>query len=246
MRPITFGFIGACAFVAAAHAQALDNWSVCTGTLPADAKIAACTAIIDAGQETGVRLGRVYFGRGYEESIEMNYASDKNAMTANAVADLSKSIELDATNPDASGIRGMIYYGQQNFTAALPDYENANRLRPDGSDGTGLAHTYEHLGQIEKAGAVLNALVKRTPKDDGAYEDRGQFYLRNNQARLAVADFSTVLKLTHKKYYDGGDADIFYLRGLAKRASGDEKGAAADIAKATSIYPGMTVPSLDY
>jgi hypothetical protein len=61
-----------------------------------------------------------------------------------------------------------------------------------------------------------------------------------------VVDFSMVLKLTHKRYFDGSDADIIYLRGLAKRASGDEKGAAADIAKASSLYPGMTAPTLDY
>jgi tetratricopeptide (TPR) repeat protein len=246
MRSVYLAFFGVIAFAAPARAQATDNWSVCTGRMPNAAMIDACTAIINSGQETGTRLGQAYFGRGFEESIQMSYAPDKNAMTAQAIADLSQSIALDPTNPDAFGIRGMLYYEQQNFAAALPDYETSDRLRPDGTSGFDVAHAYEHVGQIEKAGALYNALIKKNPKDDSVYEDRGKFYLRNNQARLAVADFSMVLKLTRKKYFDGSDADIIYLRGLAKRASGDEKGAAADIAKASSLYPGMTAPTLDY
>ena len=231
-----------------ASADSTDLWTVCTtdkSVMRLDETIAACTTVIDSGQESGTRLGQAYFARGIANGMKGALQHNREESNRLAVADLNKALELEPNNVEAIGLRSSINYDLKDYAAVIADLENEQKLDPDANDLWRLARAYEHTGAIDKAGALYAALIKKSPKDESLYEARGDFYLRNGKASLAVGDYTMVLKTLHKGPYEASDADVFYRRGLARRASGDAPGADADFAKASNIYPGMQPPTLD-
>lgn len=236
----------AAVFIAAAPAAAqADDWTTCASAFAYAEVERACTAVIDSGSESGARLAQAYYARGYARDLHA-IASREESDVDNAVADLTHAIALDPAHKDAYAIRGNIYFRRDQYAESAGDYELAMKLRPSAMIGEGLANSYERIGQPDKALAALNAAVKTVTHDKQAiYRARGDLHYRSRRFAPAIADYTSALTFGARGYLTNREAVIYYKRGLARQASGDAKGAAADIAKAKSIYPGIREPGFD-
>ena len=122
-------------FVLAGTAAAQDRdgqWQRCTlyderGKVRAGANlelvIDACTAIIQAGQETPKQLAFALANRGY--AYRNKYAYDR------AIQDLDQAIKLDPDNTLAFVNRGDAYRNKREYDHAIRDYDQAIKLDPN-------------------------------------------------------------------------------------------------------------------
>lgn len=91
-----------------------------------DVKIAACTAIINAGRETSEHLAVAFDDRGAAYYRKGEY--DR------ALGDFEQAIRLDAKNAFAYNNRGNVYQRNGQYDRAIADYDQAIRLKPDYAD----------------------------------------------------------------------------------------------------------------
>src|SRR5260370_22252704 len=122
-------------FVLAGMAAAQDRdgqWQRCTlydehGKVRAGANlelvIDACTAIIQAGQETPKQLAFALANRGY--AYRNKYEYDR------AIQDLDQAIKLDPDNALAFVNRGDAYRNKREYDHAIRDYDQAIKLDPN-------------------------------------------------------------------------------------------------------------------
>src|SRR6266446_2976449 len=122
-------------FVLAGMAAAQDRdgqWQRCTlydehGNVRAGANlelvIDACTAIIQAGQETPKQLAFALANRGYAYRNKCDY--DR------AIRDHDQAIKLDPNNALAFVDRGSAYAGKREYDRAIRDFDEAIRLDPN-------------------------------------------------------------------------------------------------------------------
>jgi tetratricopeptide (TPR) repeat protein len=111
-------------FSGAATAQTLDQQR-CAGPDP-DISIGACTAMIQAGQETQENIakafgnrGNAYFGKGqYDRAIE----------------DYDQAIRLNPNYAFAFHGRGLAYAFKGQYDRAIEDYDQAIRIIPNFAD----------------------------------------------------------------------------------------------------------------
>jgi Flp pilus assembly protein TadD len=106
---------------APAWAQSRDeNLAQCSGSDP-DARITACTALLESGQESAL-LSSIYTDRGMAYGMKSLYRQ--------AVADFSQAIALVPTNAYAYNDRGTAYLGEGQRDLAIADYREALSLDP--------------------------------------------------------------------------------------------------------------------
>jgi len=135
-----------------------ENWKICGNDASApDLKIAACTAIVQSGQETAENAAIAYYDRGtayddkdqldraiadYSEAIRIkpDYANayrnrgrayGRTGRYDNAIADLDRAIQLDPNDVGAYSNRGFAYYYKGLYDRAIRDENAAIRLAPD-------------------------------------------------------------------------------------------------------------------
>jgi tetratricopeptide (TPR) repeat protein len=87
------------------------------------------------------------------------------------------------------------------------------------------------VGFLETAQLLCDESLSRKDRNVVAYEARGLVDLKQRAWDKAIADDTQTL------YYRDDEPMALYGRGLAKRARGDAKGSAADIAAAVAIEP---------
>ncbi|RPI48591.1 MAG: hypothetical protein EHM55_25335, partial [Acidobacteria bacterium] len=104
-----------CALCGDPSAWAQDHdeaWKRCRGT-DADARLSACTALIDAGQEAA-ELASAYYARGI--------AYRQKSLFARALEDLNAAIKANPELIDAYGDRGITLTILGRYADAIPDY----------------------------------------------------------------------------------------------------------------------------
>jgi tetratricopeptide (TPR) repeat protein len=225
----------------------------------ADAKIEACTALLQSSQLTVRGKADVYVWRseGYsakgdsanemrdlDEAIKAD-PTDPNAwaqscsahtwtgnQTSRALKECTTAIELapDAATPWT--YRGDIYLTQHDYKRAIADYNHALKL-----DATWMwpwdnrGEAYLRSGNVDRAIQDFHQVIKIAPDYAMGYLDLGIADLKRKNAAAALADFRAALKVQPKC------APCLYGRGIAKQMSGDRAGGRADILKAKSISP---------
>jgi tetratricopeptide (TPR) repeat protein len=255
---------GALTCVASAQETDLEQQlKVCQGEtaganpVTADAKIAACTALLQSDRLTTRGKADVYVWRseGYsvkgdsaDEMSDLDLAikadpTDANAwaqscsvhtwsgnQTAQALKECTTAIQLapDAASPWT--FRGDIYLTQHDYKRAIADYDRALKL--DASwmwpwDNRGEA--YLRLGNIAQAIQDFHQVIKVAPDYSMGYLDLGIAEVKRKNAPAALSDFQAALKIQPKC------APCLYGRGLAKVMMGDQAGGRADIAQAKTI-----------
>jgi tetratricopeptide (TPR) repeat protein len=147
---------------AAGDGDRMPEWDACNGSAPqypVDEQIAACTKIIESGQQTTRNLAIAYYNRGfsyddkdelefaladYTRSIALdpNYASPYvercrtravlNRDLNDALADCNKAISLNYSKPHLPMTsRGIVYYRFGQWDNAIGAFDAALRIKPD-------------------------------------------------------------------------------------------------------------------
>src|SRR5215510_3499887 len=84
-----------------------DDWSDCAAAGASDKIVAACTSVIDKAERSKADLARAYGRRGF--------LLDRLGQKDRALADFTRAVELDPTNPTGYMGRGFHYAQQQQW-----------------------------------------------------------------------------------------------------------------------------------
>lgn len=105
----------------------------------------------------------------------------------NAVADLTKAIELDSTYPVSYANRGIVYGNLGQTENAIADFTRVLAIDPNYTlvrHNRGVA--YGVAGQFDKAVSDLSIAIKLDPKYVSAYTNLCIIYLHKNQVDSAI------------------------------------------------------------
>lgn len=224
----------------------------------AEAKIKACSNLLDSGQLTSRDRSFVLvhrsLGYGRQEAVDLE-AADLDSATkadptfffawaqscsfhtwqedlARASQECSKAIDLAPDNPSGWTFRGDTYLVSHDFEKAISDYNQAIKLDPEWMwpwDNRGEA--YLRSGKIDRAIRDFDRVIKLNPDYAMGYIDRGIARIKENQLDGALSDFEQGLKVDQKC------ASCLYGRGIVKGRRGDKAGEAADIQAAKAMHP---------
>lgn len=244
---------------AAAQSSRLSNADLCNGTdrRPAESQIIGCSALIKSGVNTPKVLAIAYNNRGngysgigeyeraiqdYSESINIDphdakpfnnrgVAYQKRGEYDRAIEDFDAAIAIDPSYANAFANRGETYQKKGEFALALKDFDDAIRLRPElAAAWNERCWTRAVVGDLQAALADCNEAMRLELNGVATtFDSRGVIYLKMGEWKLAVADFSSALRLDPKL------ASARYGRGLAKLKNGDLTGGKVDTAAAKAI-----------
>ena len=126
-----------------------------------------------------------------------------------AIADYSKSIELDPGRFRPWFARGTLYLKLLKYNEAIADMTKTLELNPRYEKAwVNRGNAYRDLGKNDLAIADYNAALKLKPRFDKALNNRGAAYLKKGMFDAALEDFNKVLKL-----------DPNYVNGYINRAA---------------------------
>jgi Flp pilus assembly protein TadD len=151
-----------------------------------DARIVACTALIQAGQDTTEHLSFIYDNRGFAYNRKGDY--DR------AIQDYNEAIRLNPNEAFAYDARGRAYRNKGDYDHAIQDYSEAIHLNPNLKyvyNNRGEA--YDHKGDYDRAIQNYNEAIRLNPDDTTVYTNRGRAYFLQSSLSAAVADFEHVI-----------------------------------------------------
>ncbi|MGB7125369.1 MAG: tetratricopeptide repeat protein [Methylovirgula sp.] len=207
-----------------ANAQLSPQWESCTENQDLDARIKACTAMIESGQETPINLSVAYNNRGNAYRAKGDF--DR------AIADFNDAIGLDPNLPTVYYNRGNAYDDKGELDRAIADFNAAIRLDPKFAFAyNNRASVYNAKGDFDRAIADYSAAIRLDPKYAVAYNNRGNAYSAKGAFDRAIADCSDAIRL------DPGYALAYRTRGIAYLYKGDLAKALADVGQASKLDP---------
>lgn len=180
------------AWTSVAEAQDLSQArAACAGSEPTCSlvqQVAACTALIDAGDATSGNLAGLLDNRGMALAQQHEYGR--------ALADFDEAIRLSPDNATAFYNRGRAHTGQKQYTQAISDFDEAIRLKPDFAAAfSNRGIVYGELNQNSRVIADFDEAVRIKPNDASAANVRGLGYARLQQYARAVTDYDTAIRL---------------------------------------------------
>jgi tetratricopeptide (TPR) repeat protein len=203
---------------AASSASRDENWKQCRAE-DADARLTACRALIQTGQEKPADLARAYYYRGS--------AYREKKLFEPAIEDFGESIKLDPSFVDAYGDRAITLTAAGRLMDAIPDFTRVIEMDPKSAYAfydRGLC--YEFLGLEDLAIDDFSSAIALAPNDAFKLERRGTLYFRKSDFDRALADYERALVI------DPQYAPALYGRGVIKMKKGDLAGGGADVAQA--------------
>jgi tetratricopeptide (TPR) repeat protein len=162
------------------------------------------------------------------------YAYCKQGLATQAVADLSKAIELGSREASVWSNRGAAYLNYlHEYDKALADVSKAIDLEPDNASfwrNRGIAHG--NLRQVDKAIADHSKAIELKTDFAEAWDSRGAVYCDHlHQYDKAIADFSKAIDLKPDYF------SAWSNRGVAYSFLGQFDKAVADCSKAIQLKP---------
>ena len=152
-----------------------------------------------------------------------------------AIADYTKTIELNPFSAYAHVERAGIYCALDDQESAIEDYSKAIELltkevehRDDIDLDIPVPDTYHWKG-FRWGLAQFTEAIEDDPEDANAYKARGDVHFLIGNYDEAIADYSKAIEL------NPDDKDAYRSRGTAYVAKGDETIALADLEKAESF-----------
>jgi tetratricopeptide (TPR) repeat protein len=149
-----------------------------------------------------------------------------------ALADISRAVELDPGNPGHFAARGRTYQEMKRYEEALADFSRAVELDPGNAGHFAVrGETYRLMGRYEEALADLNRAVELGPGDAWAIGSRGLTYRELGRYEEALADLSRAVEL------DPSYAWAIAARGVTYRELERYEEALADLNRAVELDP---------
>ncbi|MDR3466054.1 MAG: tetratricopeptide repeat protein [Xanthobacteraceae bacterium] len=192
--------------------------------LAADAAIAACSRVIQAGTLSGHALADAYDGRGG--------AHTRKAEFDLAVDDFSEAIKLDPYFALAWRNRADAWLRKGDRDRAISDYGSAIALDPkDAFAVARRADVWRLKGDLDSALDGFNQAIALAPTFAAAYGQRSLIYWAKGDLDHAIADDTEAIR------YDPKLATSFNNRGMYLDQKGDHDRAIADFDEAIRLVP---------
>jgi tetratricopeptide (TPR) repeat protein len=150
---------------------------------------------------------------------------------AEALADLSRAVELNPNSATAFGRRGQAYKEIGWYDLALADFDRSVEIKPDSWSIGHRGQTYRLLRQYEDALADSNNSVELAPSNGWAITGRGKVYQDMGRHKEALADFERVIEL------DPHSGQAVANRAGLYQAMGRYDEALADFGRAIELAP---------
>jgi len=208
-----------------------ENLNKCRSADP-DIRIAGCTALIQAAQDTTQNLSVIYNNRGSANVSKREY--DR------AIQDYNEAIRLSPSIADNYRERGKAYYAKRDYDHAIQDFSEAIRLDPNVTSAyynRGLA--YYNKNDPDRAIQDFNEAIHRDPNDARAYNNRGNAYEVKNDHDRAIQDFNEAIHLSPNV------ASTYNSRGSAYEAKEDYDHAIQDFDEAIHHDPNYAAAYYD-
>jgi tetratricopeptide (TPR) repeat protein len=204
-----------------------ENLNKCRSVDP-DTRIAGCTALIQAGQETTENLAVIYNNRGTAYNSKREY--DR------AIRDHSEAIRLSPNYAYTYFDRGIDYYDKGDYDRAIQDFNEVIRLNPNfASAHYSRGTAYEGKGDYDRAIQDYNEAIRLNPNDTRAYNNRGLAHERKDDYERAIQDYNEAIRL------DPNDTSAHYNRGNAYEDKGDYNRAIQDYNEAIRLNPNFAL-----
>lgn len=241
-------------FLATSPARA-DDWTNCKAG-GGDARIAACTRMIEKGGQSPRDLASAYRFRavayGRQKEKEKADADLKEAMridpataafsrgfagllegdTDAAISEFSKAIKADPGNADIYNARGVAYLRKGDADRAVVDYSQALKLDPGSAPAlSNRGRFYLNRDNPELALADLNEAIRLAPDYPVAYLNRALVFARQDNTDAAMADLNKAIQLDPKS------PDPYAERAELHGAKNDYENAIADTSTALELDP---------
>jgi tetratricopeptide (TPR) repeat protein len=155
-----------------------------------------------------------------------------NGMYDNAIAELSKAIEINPNNALAYNNRGSAYYSEGRYDQAISDYSKAIDINPTLDKpyySRGLA--YGTKKNLDQAMTDYTKAIDLNPSYNDAYYMRGLIYYDKGNVDQAISDYTKAIEI------NPNDGDAYYARGLAWHKKNAIDKAINDYTKAMTIKP---------
>jgi tetratricopeptide (TPR) repeat protein len=177
--------------IGTAHAQTSPTWQRCINEprqVETDEQIAACTTLIDGGQESRTNLAAAHVNRGI--ALRRKGDSDK------ALADYDEAVRLQPDVATAFNGRGGIYNDRKEYDRAIAQFDEALRLRPGNPQfHNNRGNAWLGKRDFERALRDYEEAIRLDPKYVSPYNGRGAVYLEQRQYDRAITEFDAVLRL---------------------------------------------------
>jgi tetratricopeptide (TPR) repeat protein len=199
-----------------------ENVNKCMSVDP-DTRIAGCTALIQARQETRENLSIIYNNRGN--------AYNRKGDHDRAIQDFSEAIRV---NPNYGYYRnrGIDYYEKGDYDRAIQDFNEAIRLSPNDTFAyASRGDAYNNKRNYDRAIQDFNEALRLDRNYERAYYGRGVAYNSKDDYGRAIQDFNEAIRL------NSNDTSAYYSRGLAYNNKDDYDRAIQDFSEAIRLNP---------
>ena len=155
---------------------------------PTDARLEACTAVIESGEGDDAVLADAHVHRG-------NAHADRDAISA-ALDDYDRAIQLDPKLPMAWGRRALTYAALGKHDRAIADFDKLVALLPnDVFAYIYRGDSYRAQGREREALADYGRAIENDSDSFTAYTQRGNLYADRGSYALAIADYDQAIRI---------------------------------------------------
>jgi tetratricopeptide (TPR) repeat protein len=129
--------------------------------------------------------------------------------------------------------RAMSFVSWGKIGRAIADFNEANRICPSSANHEWLGNIYEERGELDKALAEYNEMIRLEPERPGGYQRRADLWMKNGEYEKAIQDWSEAIRFEHPLtvVYE------YSRRAAAHRLLGHEAESLADLDRAIESYP---------
>jgi tetratricopeptide (TPR) repeat protein len=201
----------------------------CTQANGPEAKIAACTRLLESGKLSNKERSNAYQARGL-------FLREKGERDR-AIADFNEAIRLDPNDPDAYNARsGSWLLDMGDVDRALSDLNESIAHAPQNADS---AIFYGNRGNVwleqkrdfDRAIVDYTHAIRLDPENSSAHLNRGVAWKELGQFDRAITDYTAAIRLSPRS------ETAYAKRGESWRLKGDLDRALADQDRAVAINP---------
>jgi tetratricopeptide (TPR) repeat protein len=196
----------------------------CAGENPPDAKIAACTRLIEDQATQPSARAMAYRNRG-------NSYGNKGLHEL-ATLDFDEALKIEPQDRQALGGRAQSYARRGQYDRGIADFNEVLRLNPRGDrayNERGLLHL--RTGDLDSAYADFESALRLNPQLVHAHNNRALVLARRGRLDEAIAGYTEALRID-PLYLLG-----YFNRGRALEEKGDAEQALADYKRAADGAP---------